>query len=118
MDLERVARRTGDQKALLRLSGEFHLKVATISGNAMLASILRDLVSRSVLATAVYQRSGGASCHTDHHQAIADLIRKGEKNKVIRQMVRHLQEIEDGLDFGSSEEKPVDLRGVLLANRH
>jgi DNA-binding GntR family transcriptional regulator len=113
MQAEREARRTDDHKALLRLSGDFHLKIATISKNAMLVGILRDLVSKSVLATAVYQRSSGASCRTDHHQVIVDLIRKGEKNKVIRQMVKHIVEIENGLDFESFERPPIDLRSVL-----
>jgi DNA-binding GntR family transcriptional regulator len=117
MDAERKARSTGDQKTLLRLSGDFHLKVAALSGNAILQAMLRDLLSRSVLATAVYQRSGGAGCYTDHHQTLVDLIRKGEKGKAIRKMIRHIEEIEAGLDFGSDEKKPIDLRSVLVASR-
>lgn len=117
MAAEREARHAGDQKTLLRLSGDFHLKIARVSGNEMLIGILRDLVSRSVLATAVYQKSGGASCRTDHHQILVDLFRRGEKSKVVRQMVRHIEEIEASLDFGTNEENPVDLRAVLLAER-
>lgn len=117
MHAERHARMVGDQKTLLRLSGDFHLKLAAISGNSLLIGVLRDLVSRSVLATAVYQRGSGASCHTDHHQILVDLIRSGERNKLIRQIAKHIQEIVDGLDFDSHEDKPIDLRSVLLAKR-
>src|SRR5437016_6477836 len=74
---EQTAWREGDRRASLKLSGEFHLLVAEMAGNQILADMLRDLVSRSSLIIAVYQAPGAPSCPPDEHlQLLAALERR------------------------------------------
>ena len=43
------------------LLGDFHVRIAELAGNGVLAQILRDLVSRSSLITLMYQRDSFAA---------------------------------------------------------
>ena len=114
---EDAARRAGDEKELLRVSGDFHMALAELGGNPLLLSILRDLIGRSVLATAIYQRSSSVGCRTDHHRAILKLLQKGQNAKAARSMIEHLTSTERDLDFSPRRGQPVDLRNTMDALR-
>jgi DNA-binding GntR family transcriptional regulator len=65
---ERAAWRENNRRAMLKLSGEFHIVIAEAAGNGILLELLRDLVSRSSLIIAVYQVPGTPPCPPDEHQ--------------------------------------------------
>ena len=50
---ERRAHARGDADAVVRLSGEFHLLIATLVGADFLGEVLRTLIARSSLITAM-----------------------------------------------------------------
>jgi DNA-binding GntR family transcriptional regulator len=110
---EDMARRNNDNKMLLCLAGDFHMLLAQVSTNATLHKILRDLVTRSVLATALYQRSGGSGCRTDDHRAVVRLLEAGKFNEAGLFVVEHLNMVERSLDFDQSENSFQELRAVL-----
>jgi DNA-binding GntR family transcriptional regulator len=110
---EDEARRNNDNRALLRLSGDFHMLLAQVTDNTTLQKVLRDLVTRGVLATALYQRSGGSGCRTDDHRAIVQLLGVGKFKEAGALVVDHLSMVERSLDFDQSEESQQDLRTVL-----
>jgi DNA-binding GntR family transcriptional regulator len=110
---EEEARRDNDNKRLLRLAGDFHMLLAQVSGNGALHKILRDLVTRSVLATALYQRSGGSGCRTDDHRAIVQLLDARRFADAGRFIIDHLNMVENSLAFDHSEDALHDLRATL-----
>jgi DNA-binding GntR family transcriptional regulator len=81
--------------------------------NGVLQAMLRDLVTRSVLATALYQPSGGSGCRTDDHHAIVRLLASANQTEAARFMVEQLDMCERSLAFNQSEDAPRDLRTAL-----
>jgi len=113
---EQTAWREGDRRASLKLSGEFHLLVAEMAGNQILADMLRDLVSRSSLIIAVYQAPGAPSCPPDEHlQLLAALERRDPG--AIGLMVRHLDQVLADLRLEEPTGKSIDLRSVFTNGR-
>lgn len=110
---EREADLRGDTSATIRLSGGFHLLLAELAGSSFLFGILRDLISRSSLITAIYRSQHLHNCGPDEHAALIERIRSRDKPGATRIMLEHLQHVEDELDL--TEEIPTtrDLRQAL-----
>jgi DNA-binding GntR family transcriptional regulator len=96
------ARSRGEWKAQLRLSGEFHLQLAMETGNEILRDILKELMSRSSLAIAIYQKP-----------QILDALAAGEGGVATSTMREHLLKIEHGLDLEREPSKTVDLKTLF-----
>ncbi|KQY73141.1 transcriptional regulator [Ensifer sp. Root142] len=114
IDEERVAGRAGDLSAIVRLSGGFHLLLAELSGSAFLFGILRDLVSRTSLITAMYRSKHLHNCGPDEHMAVVDCIAARDVDTAIREMAEHLHHVEAELDLDEEKDQPRDLRAALL----
>ncbi len=118
---EKRAEKSGNFSQRIRLSGEFHLLLARIVDNPVLGDFLRELVSRTSLIIAAYERrnSGpnGAKGHPpcDGHMALIEAVASGDAERACESMVRHLEGIEGQLDLEPSPDGAIDLRKVLLA---
>jgi DNA-binding GntR family transcriptional regulator len=110
---EDAARRDGDENALVRISGEFHLILAEMTGNELMRGILRDLMARSTLITAIYQPNSEAGCRTDHHRVLLDLLECGCTQAAARFMIHHVATTEGDLNFDKSTYKRIDLKAAL-----
>jgi DNA-binding GntR family transcriptional regulator len=62
IEKELAAESAGDHGKALRLSGEFHFKIADIAANPPLASFVRNLVSRISLIIAQFETPGATLC--------------------------------------------------------
>ena len=91
---EHDAIRAGNRSSAIRLSGDFHLRLAEIAGNRPLRELLRQLVAQTSLAIARYVPSGHAMCDEEDHDRLIDAIaaRDGATSRTIMQ--RHLAECE------------------------
>lgn len=101
----------GDRGAGIRLSGEFHIKLAQIANNAPLLSFQRSLVSQSSLIIAQYESGVKTHCSYDEHFELIDSIKQRNAKKAVRLMMHHLDHIENKLsldDKGSD-----DLRSIF-----
>lgn len=96
---EKQAEREGDDRAAIRLSGEFHLVIARIAGQGVYENFLRELVARSSLIILLYRRSRSQCCKVDHHAALVEAITSGRAEEAVRQMAVHLDEIEQDLEL-------------------
>lgn len=85
----------GQRSQLLRLLGEFHLIIADIGGNAILGDFVRQLVPRTTLSLALFERRDLPSCALDEHRRLIDLMAKGDPKAAAQAMRRHLSS-----DFG------------------
>jgi DNA-binding GntR family transcriptional regulator len=110
---ERKARAAGDNPAIIRLSGEFHVLMAEMAGNTILARTMHELTSLTCLIIALYDSPTVPHCRSDEHTEIVDAIAAGDKARAARLMVDHLNHVEQGLDLNIDEAVAVDLEQAL-----
>jgi DNA-binding GntR family transcriptional regulator len=112
LDREHEAWHSNNRRAMLKLSGEFHLGLAQAAGNHILLDMLRDLVSRSSLIIAVYQAPGAALCPPDEHRELTVSLERRERG-AIKLMSRHLDHVLADLVLENRGDERVDLQSVL-----
>jgi DNA-binding GntR family transcriptional regulator len=113
---EEVAWRDNDRRAMLKLSGEFHLVLAEAAGNGILLEVLRDLVSRSSLIIAVYQSPGASPCPPDAHRQLTTMLERRERG-AIKLMIQHLNHVFGDLMLEDRNGAGIDLRTVFGARQ-
>jgi DNA-binding GntR family transcriptional regulator len=110
---ERKARAAGDVRTIVRLSGEFHMLLAELSGNVVLAKSMRELALLTCLIIALYDRPATPSCLGEEHGEITDAIAAGDGRRAAALMVEHLNHVEKELDLSMGAEAPIDLAAAL-----
>jgi DNA-binding GntR family transcriptional regulator len=105
---EKAAEDTADRNELL---GDFHVRMAELTGNAVLAQILRDLVSRSSLISLMYQREGAARHSQEEHVEIVKALVAKDEARAVRLMQEHLLHVEESLAF----DRKVPTHDIALA---
>ena len=113
ISLEGEARNHSRETDLIRLSGEFHVKLALASGNTILARVVRELVTRSSLIVGLFGTSSHATCPADEHSNILSAIENGDSDSAETQMFEHLNRIRDGLNFSAPKPQERDLAEIL-----
>jgi DNA-binding GntR family transcriptional regulator len=91
---ERKAFESRDFPAWIRLSGEFHTELASLTGNTVLCDCLGGLVARSTLISALYESLGRSPCSFEDHEAILAALDAGDAKAAGALMSRHLQSVE------------------------
>jgi DNA-binding GntR family transcriptional regulator len=114
LDREVEAHRRKDRAAEIKLSGEFHVLVARIVGNASLTGYLVELIARSSLVLAVYDRAVEHACWLDEHREIAAALARRDADGAARQVELHLAEVEARLRLGDEALGPqVDFKAIF-----
>lgn len=113
LDAESDALARGDRPAAIRLSGDFHLEIARVSGQQVLAPFLAGLISRTALVIALYGRSRASACGNQEHRALAEALARHDGEEAARLMDHHLAHIEADLDLAPPSRPPSDLRSAL-----
>ncbi|TWO72438.1 GntR family transcriptional regulator [Caenimonas sedimenti] len=111
MAREKAAVDRNDASARVELLGDFHVRMAELSGNEVLAQILRDLVSRSSLITLMYQRDGAAAHSQEEHVELVKAIAARDEERAVRLMEEHLLHVEESLAF----DRPVPTNDIAQA---
>ena len=109
-DEEAAVRRT-DVSGRTRLLADFHVVLARMLGNEVLAGMLAELVSRSSLIALMYQSAHSAEHSFDEHVAIVDALEKGDARAAVRLMEEHLLHVERNLHL---DPRGHDLEAALL----
>jgi len=91
---EAAAVARSDVSGRTRLLADFHVVLARMLGNAVLAALLADLLSRSSLIALMYQSSHSAEHSQDEHVAIVDAIERRDTRAAVRLMEKHLDNVE------------------------
>ncbi|WP_201862937.1 GntR family transcriptional regulator [Microvirga soli] len=102
-----------DGSAAIRLAGEFHILLASLSGNKVLARYVDEVVSRSSLILALYSRPHSSDCSINEHQQIIDALRQGDGQAAIDAMDHHLKAVADRALLSSTSDKHRDIRSIL-----
>ena len=87
----------------IRLSGDFHLLLAKISGNVTLERIATTLVPQTSLVIVLYERPDQPRCSHVEHFELIDIMEKGDVAKATKLMATHIQGIEDRLKLDERE---------------
>jgi DNA-binding GntR family transcriptional regulator len=111
---EKTAIANGDAPGRIELLGDFHVRMAELMDNAVLAEMLNDLISRCSLITLMYQSEQAAQASNDDHSKIVSAMSSGDEEAAVALMDAHLHAVFNSLSF---EEKPdvVINRPVLFA---
>src|SRR5690606_26728758 len=89
----------GDRGAGIRLSGEFHLKLAEMAKNAPLVSFQRSLVSQTSLIIAQYESGNRSHCSYDEHNQLIDAIAARDSEKAVSLMMHHMDHVDSKLNL-------------------
>ena len=100
---ELAAQSAGDNGKALRLSGEFHFKIADIAANPLLANFSRNLVSRISLIVAQFESPGAPLCNLqDEHASLVSAMEAHDEDLAESLMLEHIQHIADKIDFNET----------------
>ena len=110
---ERGAAVRRDAIAMVRLSGEFHVILAEVLGNKILAGFLRELVARTSLVVALYELAASADCSHEEHSEILNAVEAGDVEHAAACMIHHLADIEGRLRLSDDGEPRIDLKSIL-----
>ena len=96
---EREAVAKEDVSGRTELLGDFHVHMAELMGNQVLAQMLGELISRCALITLMYQSRSEAQHSTDEHEAIVAALAARDAERAVQLMNDHLLHVEEGLIF-------------------
>ena len=111
---EQQAHASGDRRAAVRLSGEFHVLLAQLSGSAIMTRMLRELTPLTCLAILTFDAPTGAACPNDEHTELLDAIEAGNAAAAVALMDEHLHHIEKSLNLDAEAAPEIDLAEALL----
>ena len=94
-----------------RLLADFHVVLARLVGNEVLAQLLADLLSRCSLIALMYQSAHSAEHSAEEHVAIVDAIERRDARAAVRLMQSHLCNVERYLQLNPHVG---NLAGLLL----
>jgi DNA-binding GntR family transcriptional regulator len=117
---EQLAHDHDERRMAVRLSGDFHVQLAQLSGSSIMVRMMRELTPLTCLAILTFEAPTGAACPNDEHSRLLDAIEGGQKKAAMALMLEHLRHIENSLDLHEEEEPEPDLAEVLLgrARKH
>jgi DNA-binding GntR family transcriptional regulator len=111
LQAEAEAVKRTDVPGRTRLLADFHVVIARMLGNEVLADMLSDLVSRCSLIALMYQSAHSAEHSFDEHVAIVDALARRDVRAAVRLMEAHLHNVERNLQL---DPRVHDLESALL----
>lgn len=99
MAAEQRAVARGDAHGRTELLGDFHVRMAELMGQQVLADLLRDLISRCALITLMYQSSHAAAHSHQQHVDIVDALATQDTERAVALMDAHLRDVMASLAF-------------------
>ncbi|MCW5631079.1 MAG: GntR family transcriptional regulator [Rhodoferax sp.] len=91
---EKRAVEQDDASGRTELLGDFHVRMAELMGNQVLAQMLGQLISRCALITLMYQSSQDAGHSHDEHVQIVRALAARDGELAARLMAEHLSHVE------------------------
>ncbi|HJV27440.1 MAG TPA: GntR family transcriptional regulator [Aromatoleum sp.] len=110
---EEAARAARDRRAIIRLSGEYHVLLAELSGNALAARLMHELTSLTCLIIFLYDAPSVPACRDQEHSEITQALADGNEAEAIRLMTEHLDHVEACLDLSRGRPEELDLEAAL-----
>lgn len=113
LEEEHKALHEGQDGEAVLLSARFHVAIAEIAGQSILADFVRSLCSRSSLIISLYWRRRDTICESHAHHALVEAIGKNSPKDAAELMTSHLVDLVSGLDLSVREQSPQKLADIL-----
>lgn len=107
---EREAVVRNDVPGRTRLLADFHVVLARLLGNDVLAELIADLLSRSQLIALMYQSVHSAEHSQAEHEGIVEALQRRDGAEAARLMEAHIASVEQNLRL---DPRTPDLAAVL-----
>ena len=108
---EQAAMDRSDVGERTELLGDFHVRMAELMGNEVLAQMLGELISRCALITLMYQSATEAKHSNDEHADIVKALAARDEERAVHLMTEHLRNVEASLTF----DRKVPTHDIALA---
>lgn len=102
------ARRRGDRRAIIKLSGSFHILLAELGGNTFIEKLMAELCPLTCLIISLYDAPQTPACPEDEHVHIVDAIERKDEDEAVRLMIAHLDHVKNELRLGSGGKADID----------
>lgn len=102
-----------DRGLALYLSGQLHVKIAQIAGQATIADFVETLIARSSLIVALYWKRESALCESHAHHSLVSAIEANDATLAEELMVSHLVDLHSALDLRDVPEVATALKDIL-----
>ncbi|GKT22168.1 GntR family transcriptional regulator [Acidovorax sp. SUPP3334] len=96
---EKAAVDEADMQGRTELLGDFHVRMAELMDNQVLAQMLGELISRCALITLMYQSADEAAHSHDEHAEIVKALAARDEERAVRLMDAHLLHVQASLAF-------------------
>jgi DNA-binding GntR family transcriptional regulator len=118
VEAEARATKAQNRQEAIRLSGQFHLRLAQMSGNPIFVRLLEELLPTTSLLIALYKAPGEPMCVAHSHRQLLQVLVKGASGAAAAtEMRRHLNEIEKSLSQPANKAAP-SLRDVFKSYKN
>lgn len=94
---EREAHEQSSRAESVRLSGDFHILLARMTGNDFVIRTMQELVARTSMLVALFEDSNASECALDEHERILSALESRKPAEAARTMMVHLALIETRL---------------------
>jgi DNA-binding GntR family transcriptional regulator len=111
--LEAKALKQGDVAGRTRLLADFHVLLARLAGNEVLAGLLADLLARCSLIALMYQSTHSAEHSAGEHVELVNAIEAGDAKLAARLMSEHLGHVEQALQTKPAARDLATALGVI-----
>jgi len=98
-----------DRREIVGTLSDYHKLLAELCGNIVLKEMFENLMVRSSLIVALYQRNDVPACQHNEHQEIIDALKAGDQALAIKVMLQHLQHLESQLVLDHTKSNTTDL---------
>lgn len=86
---ESDARQRGDRRAIIKLSGAFHMLLAELGGNSFIEKLMAELCPLTCLIIALYDAPQTPACPEDEHVGIVEAIERKDVETAVHLMLLH-----------------------------
>lgn len=113
IEREHAAVHTDDRREIVDALCDFHRLLARLCGNTVLMEMFDNLMVRSSLIVALYQRNDVPTCQHDEHLQLIEALKSGDTSLAVSVMLAHLDHLEAELDLSRHKEQELDLSEAL-----
>jgi len=97
----------------IRLATAFHIKLAEMTGNPVLARYVSEVASRCGLILALYNRPHSPECAVNEHRDIITALASGDAARATALMDHHLDAVADRALISAHPAKERDIQDIL-----
>lgn len=110
---EQSARENNDLRSIIRLSGEFHVRLVDMVATGIQRRLIRELTALTCLIITLYDKPSAPACPHNEHAELVRLIEAGDETGAHEHMLSHLLHIERTLDLDGELEAAPDLEAIF-----